>query len=151
MGKHTVARYVRRQLVVRGPEGDRSAACALLESLPGILQACMDTTTGTFNVVFDPQIVSDDELLSAFRQHGYELVGWQEAGLENSAAQRAWLLDQIEDLIGRAEEQLRDRGEYAEGLVKGAADAYVRAGRRFGLITDEEVRRLIPRRFLQHA
>jgi hypothetical protein len=64
--------------------------------------------------------------------------------------QRTWLLEQIDDLMSRAHEELRDRGEYAEGLVKGAADAYARAGRAFGLITDEEIRMLIPPRFLEH-
>ena len=42
-------------------------------------------------------------------------------------------------------------GEYAEGLVEGAADAYVRTGRAFGLITDEEVRDLNPPRFLEQV
>lgn len=35
--------------------------------------------------------------------------------------------------------------------MKGAADAYLRAGRAFGLIADEEIRELIPSRFLEHV
>ena len=35
--------------------------------------------------------------------------------------------------------------------MEGAADAYVRTGRAFGLITDEEVRDLNPPRFLEQV
>ena len=35
--------------------------------------------------------------------------------------------------------------------MKGAADAYVRTGRAFGLITDDEVRELLPPRFLEQV
>jgi len=144
------SRYIERQLVTRGGDGDCEAALRMLEELPGIRRVCLDPATRNFYVTFDPNRVSDDELLSALKQHGFELIGWQPAGVRGRSRQRAWLLEQIDDLMSRAREELRDRGEYAEGLVKGAADAYARAGRAFGLITDDEIRMLIPPRFLEH-
>jgi hypothetical protein len=109
----------------------------------------MDPRGGNFYVTFDPRRVSDDELLAALRQHGFELVSWQPAGLRGRARQREWLLEQIAELVRHAEDL--DRGQYAEGMMKGAADAYLRAGRAFGLIVDDEIRELIPSRFLEHA
>jgi len=76
-------------------------------------------------------------------------VSWQPAGIRGPGPQREWLLDQIGGPISRAEDELPERGECAEGLVEGAADAFVRTGRASGLITDEQVRDLIPPRFLE--
>lgn len=151
MAAEAAARYVERTLIVRSEHGDPEALCALLDELPGIRRACMDKLGKSFNVTFDPNIVSDDELLSALRQHGYELIRWRQAGISHVEQQRAWLIEQIQDLTGRAEEELADRGEFAEGMVKGEIGAYARAGRMFGLLDDEEIKRLIPPRFLQHA
>jgi copper chaperone CopZ len=151
MAESTSSRYVERQLIIRSDEGDCRAAMAMLEGLPGIRRVCMDPKSRRFFVTFDPNRVSDDELVSALRQHGFELVSWQPAGVRGRGPQREWLLEQIGGLVARAEDELRERGEYAEGLVKGAADAYVRTGRAFGLITDDEVRELIPPRFLEQV
>jgi len=149
MAESTSPRYVERQLIIRSDEGDCRAAMQMLEGLPGIRRVCMDPRSRRFFVTFDPSRVSDDELLAALSQHGFELVSWQPAGVRGRGPQRKWLLEQIGGLVARADDELRERGEYAEGLVKGAADAYVRAGRAFGLITDDEVRELIPPRFLE--
>lgn len=146
-----VPRYVERSLVTSGKDGDCRAAMQMLEDLPGIRRVCMNPASKNFYVTFDPELVSDDELLAALQQHGFELISWQPAGVRGRSRQRAWLLEQIEDLVARAGDELLERGEYAEGIVKGAADAYVRAGRAFGLITDEEIRELIPKRFLEHV
>jgi hypothetical protein len=145
----TTTRYVERQLVTRSERGDHGAAMELLESLPGIRHVCTDPGWDRFYVTFDPRVVTDDELLAALEQNGFELIGWQPAGIRGRAAEREWLLRQIEELTGRAEVELGERGEYAQALVKGAVDAYARTGRAFGLITDDEIRALIPRRFLE--
>ena len=147
----TTIRYVERQLVTRSERGDHAAAIELLGTLPGIRHVCTDPGWDRFYVTFDPRVVSDEEMLSALSQNGFELIGWQPAGVRGRAAEREWLLRQIEELRDRAEDELGERGEYAEGLVKGAADAYARAARAFGLITDDEVRDLIPHRFLEHV
>ena len=151
MAESTVSKYVVRQLVTRSEEGDCRAAMQMLEGLPGIRRVCMDPKAKRFFVTFDPRRVSDDELLTALKQNGFELVSWQPAGVRGRGPQREWLLEQIRGLISRVDEEHRERGEYAEGLVKGAADAYVRTGRAFGLITDDEVRELLPPRFLEQV
>jgi len=142
-------KYVERQLVTRSDEGDCKAAMRMLEGLPGIRRVCIDPRNGNFSVVFDPRRITDDELLAALHQHGFELVGWQPAGVRGRSRQREWLLSQIGELVAHAEEL--NRGDYAEGMMKGAADAYLRTGRAFGLIVDEEIRELIPARFLERA
>jgi hypothetical protein len=43
-----------------------------------------------------------------------------------------------------ADNQLAQRGTYTDGVLKGSVDAYVRAARAFGLVTDSEVAKLIP-------
>jgi hypothetical protein len=151
MGDKSIARYIERQVIVRSTNGDREAALRMLEDLPGILRVCLDPTTGAFNIVFDPEMVSDDELVAALGQHGYESIGWQPVGIVDAVRQRAWLIAQIREALSRAEQERTERGEFADGMVKGAADAYARAGRTFGLITDDEIRKLIPKRFLEHA
>jgi hypothetical protein len=65
------------------------------------------------------------------------------------AEQRDWLLEQIRSLASRSEVELAERGAYAEGVTKGSVDAYVRAARAFGLITDAEVVQLIPAHLLE--
>jgi hypothetical protein len=40
-------------------------------------------------------------------------------------------------------------GTYAIGVTKGSVDAYIRAARAFGLITDSEISQLIPAHFLE--
>jgi len=149
MTESKTPRYIERQLVTRSDEGDCRAAIRMLEGLPGIRRVCIDPKGGTFTVTFDPRRVTDDELLATLHQHGFELVSWQPAGLRGRSRQRQWLLEQIGELVKHAEDL--DRGDYAEGMMKGAADAYLRAGRAFGLIMDEEIRELIPPRFLEHA
>jgi len=149
MTQTNAPRYVERQLVTRSDQGDCRAAMRMLEGLPGIRRVCIDPKGGNFYVTFDPRRVSDEELLAVLHQHGFELVSWQPAGLRGRGRQRRWLLEQIGELVAHAEDL--DRGEYAEGMMKGAADAYLRAGRAFGLIADEEIRELIHARFLEHA
>ena len=65
------------------------------------------------------------------------------------AQQRTWLLEQIRSLARHAELDHAERGPYADGVVKGGVDAYVRAARASGLVTDAEVVELIPARFLE--
>jgi hypothetical protein len=67
----------------------------------------------------------------------------------HSGQQRTWLLEQIQSLSPRAELELGERGSYAAGVTKGSVDAYVRAARAFGLVTDAEIVDLIPARFLE--
>jgi hypothetical protein len=145
----TTPTYVERQLVTRNERGDHAGALEFLGGLPGIRHVCTDPGWDRFYVTFDPRVVSDQELEAALEQNGFELIGWQPAGVRGRAAEREWLLRQVEELRDRADDELGERGEYAEGLVKGAADAYARTARAFGLITDEEVRDLIPHRFLE--
>jgi hypothetical protein len=45
--------------------------------------------------------------------------------------------------------KLAERGTYADGVTKGAVDAYIRAARVFGLVTDAEIIQLISARFLE--
>jgi hypothetical protein len=58
------------------------------------------------------------------------------------------LLEQIRSLAPRAEHELGERGSFAAGVTKGSVDAYVRAARAFGLLTDAEIIQLLPTRFL---
>jgi copper chaperone CopZ len=130
-------------------EADREAAVAELQDLPGVVGVTVNTLTRSFDIVFDSEVVSDDELAAALHHQGYDLVSWQEARQKHADRQRAWLLEQIGSLAGRAELELEERGTYAVGLTKGAVDAYVRAARAFGLVTDAEIIQLIPARFLE--
>jgi hypothetical protein len=67
----------------------------------------------------------------------------------HAVQQRAWLLDQIRSLSSHAEHELAERGPYAEGVTKGSIDAYIRAARAFGLVTDTEITDLIPARLFE--
>lgn len=138
-----------RLMVVRSHGGDCAAALRELEELPGIQSVCVDRVTGAFNVVFETGIVSDDELGAALAHHGFEVLGWQQARIMHAGQQRLWLLQQIRAQVGRVEAELAERGTYAEGVTKGSVDAYTRAARAFGLVTDDEIRSLIPPRFLE--
>jgi copper chaperone CopZ len=138
-----------RLMIVRSHGGDCAAALRELEQLPGIQSVCVDRVTGAFNVVFETGIVSDDELGAALAHHGFEVLGWQQARIMHAGQQRLWLRQQIRSQIARVDAELAERGTYAEGVIKGSIDAYARAARAFGLITDEEVRALIPPRFLE--
>jgi copper chaperone CopZ len=132
-----------RLLIVRPQEGaDESAAGSELEDLPGVVSVTVNAVTRSFDVLFDPAVVSDDELGAALHHQGYELLTWQEAGRMHAAEQRSWLLEQIALLT--ADNQLAQRGTYTDGVLKGSVDAYVRAARAFGLVTDSEVAKLIP-------
>ena len=137
-------------MIVRPEDNaDREAAGDELEGLLGVLAATLDHVTSAFDVIFDAEIVSDDELAASLHHYGYEVVSWQEAREMHASLQRTWLLDQIGSLVPRAELELAERGMYAEGATKGAVDAYIRVARAFGLVTDAEIRGLIPARFLE--
>jgi copper chaperone CopZ len=139
-----------RLLIVRPEDGaDAEAAVSELEDLPGIVSVTLNTLTRSFDVVFDPAVVSDDELAAALHHDGYDLMSWQEAREVHAAEQRTWLLDQIRSLSVRAQPEGVARGTYAEGVAKGSVDAYVRAARAFGLMTDAEIIELIPDHFLE--
>jgi hypothetical protein len=141
---------VERLLIVRPQEGaDERAAGSELEDLPGVVSVTFNALTGSFDIVFDPLVVSDDELAAALHHQGYDLDSWQEARPMHAADQRGWLLGQIRSLASRPELELAERGAYAEGVTKGSVDAYVRAARAFGLVTDAEISRLIPAHFLE--
>ena len=140
---------VERLLIVRPQEGaDEEAARSDLEDLPGVVAVTLNTLTGSFDIVFDLAVVSDDELAVALELQGYDLISWQEARELHAAQQRTWLIEQIASLVPRAEAEQVERGTYAHGFTKGSVDAYVRAARAFGLVTDAEVIQLIPPRFL---
>ena len=143
-------RRVERLLIVRQQDGaDGGAAPSELEDLPGVVGVTLNSITGSFDVRFDPAVVSDDELAAALHHQGFDLISWQEAQVMHAAQQRAWLLEQILSLAPRAELELAERGTYAEGFTKGSVDAYVRAARAFGLVTDAEIIQLIPARFFK--
>jgi copper chaperone CopZ len=144
-----VRHRVERLLIVRPQDdADGEAAGAELRDLPGVTAVSLDAVTGSFDIVFDPGVVSDDELAAALQLQGYDLVSWQEVRAMRAAQQRAWLLEQIESLAPRAGYELGDRGSYAAGVTKGSVDAYIRAARAFGLVTDAEIIELLPARFL---
>jgi hypothetical protein len=141
---------VERLLIVRPQDNaDAGAASSELEDLPGVVGVTLNTVTDSFDILFDPAVVSDDELGAALHHQGYDLISWQEVRAKHSGQQRAWLLEQIRALIPRAEFELAQRGTYADGVTKGSVDAYVRAARAFGLVTDAEIVELLPTRFLE--
>lgn len=141
---------VERLLIVRPQDdADGEAAVSELGDLPGVVGVSVNAVTGSFDVLFDSAVVSDDELAAALHHQGFDLVSWQEARQLHAAEQRTWLLEQISSLSARAERELADRGTYADGITKGAVDAYLRAARAFGLVTDAEIIQLIPARFLE--
>lgn len=143
-------RRVERLLIVRAQDAaDEEAARSELEDLPGVVNVTINGVTGSFDVVVDPAVVSDDELAASLRHQGYDLTSWQEVLVVHSAQQRTWLLEQILSLVPRAELELARRGTYEEGFAKGSVDAYARAARAFGLVTDAEIIQLIPPRFLE--
>jgi hypothetical protein len=143
-------RRVERLLIVRPQDGaDEGGAASELEDLPGVVSVTLNTLTRSFDIVFDSAVVSDDELAAALHHQGYDLVSWQEARQLHAAEQRDWLLEQIRSLASRTELELAERGTYADGVTKGSVDAYVRAARAFGLVTDAEIVQLIPTRFLE--
>jgi copper chaperone CopZ len=138
---------VERLLIVRPDDAaDEEAARSELEDLPGVVGVTINTLTRSFDIAFDSTIVSDDELAAALQLHGYDLISWQE--VIHAAQQRIWLLEQIQALAPRAELELAERGTYADGVTKGSVDAYIRAARAFGLVTDAEIIQLIPAHFL---
>jgi hypothetical protein len=141
---------VERLLIVRPQDGaDGEAAGSELLDLPGVVGVTLNTLTRSFDILFDSAVVSDDELAAALHHQGYDLISWQEARQLHAAQQRTWLLEQIRSLAARAELELGERGTYADGVTKGSVDAYVRAARAFGLLTDAEIIRLVPTRFLE--
>jgi hypothetical protein len=141
---------VERLLIVRPQDGaDVDAAGSELEDLPGVLGVTLNTATGSFDIRLDPVVVSDDEIAAALHHQGYELTSWQEVLAMDPVQQRTWLLEQIRLLAARAEPELAERGTYASGVTKGSVDAYVRAARAFGLVTDAEIVDLIPPHFLE--
>jgi copper chaperone CopZ len=141
---------VERLLIAQPQDGaDEEAAGSELEDLPGVVSVTLNTLTRSFDIIFDSAVVSDEELAAALHHQGYELISWQEARQMHAAEQRTWLLEQIRSLALRAEVELAERGTYAEGVTKGSVDAYVRAARAFGLVTDAEIFQLIPASFLE--
>ena len=142
-------RAVERLLIVRPQDdGDEEAAGSELRDLPGVVDASLNTTTGSFDVIFDPAVVSDDELAAALHHQGYELTSWQEVRVMETAEQRTWLLEQIRSRVARAHEGA-EQGAHVGGVIRGEVDAYLRTARAFGLITDAEIVQLIPARFLE--
>jgi hypothetical protein len=143
-------RRVERLLIVRAQEGaDAEAAGSELEDLPGVVGVTLNSITGSFDVIFDPAVVSDDELAVALNYQGFDLISWQAVQVMHPDQQRMWLLEQIMSLASRAEFELARRGTFADGITKGSVDAYVRTARAFGLMTDPEIAELIPARFLE--
>jgi hypothetical protein len=143
-------RRVERLLVARPHDGaDRAAVGSELEDLPGVVSVTLNNITDSFDILFDPAVVSDDELAAALHHQGYDLITWQEVQVMHALEQRTWLLEQIRSLAPHAEHELAQRGAYADGFTKGSVDAYVRAARAFGLVTDAEIIQLIPARFLE--
>jgi hypothetical protein len=136
---------VERLLIVQPLDGaDVGAAGSELEDLPGVVGVTFNTATGSFDILLDPVVVSDDELAAALHHQGYDLTGWREVCALHPVQQRAWLLEQISSLASRAELELAERGAYADGVTKGSVDAYIRTARAFGLVTDAEIVELIP-------
>ncbi len=144
------SRRVERLLIVRAQDGaDEEAAVSELEDLPGVAGVTLNTLTHSFDIAFDSAVVSDDELAATLHYQGYDLITWQEARVMHATQQRTWLLEQIRSLAPRAELELAERGTYADGVTRGSVDAYARAARAFGLVTDAEVIQLIPARFFK--
>jgi hypothetical protein len=142
-------RRVERLLIVQPQDdADAEAAGSELEDLPGVVGVTLNTLTRSFDILFDSAVVSDDELAATLHHYGYDLISWQEARAMHAAQQRIWLLEQIRSLAQHAELESTERGTYAIGVTKGGVDAYIRAARAFGLITDAEIKQLIPGHFL---
>lgn len=120
-----------------------------LGDLPGVVSVTLNALTRSFDIIFDPAVVSDDELAAALHHDGYELISWQEARQVHAAEQGTWLLEQIRWLTARADLEGAERGAYAEGVIKGSVDAYVRAARAFALMTDTEIIEQVPAHFLE--
>lgn len=141
---------VERLLIVQlHDDADAEAASSELEDLPGVVSVTLNPLTRSFDIVFDPAVVSDDELAAALHHQGYDLVSWQQVRVMHAAQQRIWLLDQIRSLARHSEHEHVVREPYADGIVKGGIDAYVRAARAFGLVTDAEIAQLIPAHSLE--
>ena len=141
---------VERLLIVQPQDGaDVGAASSELEDLPGVVGVTLNAATGSFDILLDPVVVSDDELAAALHHQGYDLTNWQEVRAIHAVQQRTWLLEQIRSLASRAEIELATRGAYADGVTKGSVDAYIRTARAFGLLTDAEIVQLIPARSLE--
>ena len=140
---------VERLLIVQPhDDADAEAAGSELEDLPGVVGVTLNTLTRSFDILFDSTVISDDELAATLHHYGYDLISWQEARAMHAAQQRIWLLEQIRSLAQHAELEPTERGTYAIGVTKGGVDAYIRAARAFGLITDAEIKQLIPGHFL---
>src|SRR6478672_5605692 len=58
-------------------DSDGGAARSDLEDLPGVVGVTFNSNTGSFDVVFDPAVVSDDELAVALSYQGFDLISWQ--------------------------------------------------------------------------
>jgi hypothetical protein len=67
----------------------------------------------------------------------------------HAVQQGTWLLEQIRSFALCAQRELADRGTYADGVMKGSVDAYIRTAKAFGLLTDAEIVELIPARALE--
>lgn len=142
-------RRVERLLIVRPQDdADAEAAGSELEDLPGVVGVTLNTVTRSFDILYDSAVVSDDELAASLHHYGYDLISWQETVM-HAAQQRTWLLEQIRSLAHHAELEPTERGTYAIGVTKGGVDAYIRAARAFGLVTDAEIKQLIPAHFLE--
>ena len=112
---------VERLLIVRPQDGaDVEAAGSELEDLPGVVGVTLNTATGSFDILLDPVVVSDDELAAALHHQGYELTSWQEVRAMHAVQQRTWLLEQIRSLAARTAARTRGtrglRGWCHEGL-----------------------------------
>ena len=141
---------VERLLIVRpDDDADVGAAGSELEELPGVVGVTFNAATGSFDILLDPVVVSDDELAATLHHQGYELTSWQEVRAMRAVQQRAWLIEQVRSLLSRAEFEFGERGAYADGATKGSIDAYIRTARAFGLVTDAEIVDLIPARSLE--
>jgi hypothetical protein len=150
VGEPRHAHRVERLLVVRPQDGaDVEAASSELEDLPGVVGVTLNAATGSFDILLDPVVVSDDELAAALHHQGYDLASWQEVRAMHAVQQRTWLLEQIASLASHAEVEHAERGAYADGVTKGSVDAYIRTARAFGLVTDAEIVELIPARSLE--
>jgi hypothetical protein len=49
---------------------DRGGALSELEDLPGVVSVTLNTLTSSFDIIYDPAIVSDDELAAALQHEG---------------------------------------------------------------------------------
>jgi hypothetical protein len=91
VGEPGHAHRVERLLIVRPQEGaDVGAAGSELEDLPGVVGVTLNTATGSFDILLDPVVVSDDELAAALHHQGYDLTSWQEVRATHAVQQRTW-------------------------------------------------------------